>query len=78
MAARHVDVIEDEGIERIMLALRTDRGLSMESVARDAAVVEQFCRDGLLAADGGRIRATDRGYLVLNELVIRLSEAAPC
>lgn len=78
VAARHIDVIEDEGLERLMLALRTDRGLSLESVARDATVVEQFCREGLLAADGGRIRATDRGYLVLNELVLRLNEAASC
>ena len=77
VAARHIDVIEDVAIERIMLALRTDRGLALESVS-GAAVVEQFCRDGLLAADGGRIRATDRGYLVLNELVLRLSEAASC
>jgi len=71
-------VIEDEGIERLMLALRTDRGLPMENLSRGAAVVEQFCREGLLAADGGRIRATDRGYLVLNELVLRLSEGASC
>ena len=78
VAARHVDVIEDEGIERLMLALRTDRGLAMENLSRGAAVVEQFCREGLLAADGGRIRATDRGYLVLNELVLRLSEGASC
>jgi oxygen-independent coproporphyrinogen-3 oxidase len=75
---RHLDVVEDDRIERLMLALRTDRGLAMDSVSHGAAVVEQFCRDGLLAADGGRIRATDRGYLVLNELVLRLSEVAPC
>ena len=77
VAARHIDVIEDSGLERLMLALRTDRGLARES-CRDDAVVEQFCRDGLLAADGDRIRATDRGYLVLNELVLRLSERASC
>lgn len=76
VAARHIDVIEDEGLERLMLALRTDRGLAVESIAHTA--VEQFYRDGLLSADGGRIRATDRGYLVLNELVLRLNEAASC
>jgi oxygen-independent coproporphyrinogen-3 oxidase len=78
VAAREIDVIEDHGIERLMLALRTDRGIPMDIFPGNAAVVEQFRRDGLLAADGGRVRATDRGYLVLNELVLRLSEATPC
>jgi coproporphyrinogen III oxidase-like Fe-S oxidoreductase len=77
VAARHIDVVEDEGIERLMLALRTDRGIPLASA--NAGVVETFCRDGLLAADGGLVRATDRGYLVLNELVLRLARSStPC
>jgi oxygen-independent coproporphyrinogen-3 oxidase len=74
IAARHIDVVENNGIERLMLALRTDRGIPIASA--DAAVVEEFCREGLLAADGGHVRATDRGYLVLNELVLRLARSS--
>jgi oxygen-independent coproporphyrinogen-3 oxidase len=76
--ARHIDAGAGDRIERLMLALRTDRGVPREWLAPDAAHVEEFCRDGLLAIDGERIRATDRGYLVLNELVLRLGERAAC
>ncbi|HKW13428.1 MAG TPA: radical SAM family heme chaperone HemW [Candidatus Krumholzibacteria bacterium] len=76
--ARHLDAVADDRLERLMLALRTDRGAPREWLARDAAHVDEFCREGLLVIEGDRVRATDRGYLVLNELVLRLSEAATC
>jgi oxygen-independent coproporphyrinogen-3 oxidase len=76
--ARRADDGGDEAVERVMLALRTDRGAPRAWLTRDRAVIEGFSREGLVVEDGDRIRATDRGYLVLNELVIRLSEKATC
>jgi oxygen-independent coproporphyrinogen III oxidase len=76
--ARGVDVHGDEVIERLMLALRTDRGAPRDWLTRDASVIEGFRRDGLIVDDGGRIRATDQGYLVLNDLVLRLGEETSC
>jgi oxygen-independent coproporphyrinogen-3 oxidase len=76
--SRRVDDVADDRMERLMLALRTDRGAPREWLVRDADAIDEFVRDGLLVLDNGRIRATDRGYLVLNELVLRLSEEAPC
>jgi hypothetical protein len=34
--------------------------------------------DGLIRVDGDRVFATDAGYLVLNELVLRLGERTTC
>jgi oxygen-independent coproporphyrinogen-3 oxidase len=76
--ARGADVHGDQVIERLMLALRTDRGAPRDWLTRDASVIESFRREGLIVDDGGRIRATDQGYLVLNDLVLRLGEEKSC
>lgn len=78
LRSRTVDVPADSALERVMLALRTDRGAPREWLTHDGSVIERFRREGLIVEDEGRIRATDPGYLVLNELVLRLSEEAPC
>lgn len=76
--ARGSDEHGDSGIERLMLALRTDRGIPRAWVERGDSLVDGFRREGLLFDEGERVRATDRGYLVLNELVLRLHEIASC
>jgi len=76
--ARTLDANGDHAIERLMLALRTDRGAPRGWLTDSESVIEDLRRDGLVIADGDCIRATDRGYLVLNDLVLRLSESASC
>jgi oxygen-independent coproporphyrinogen III oxidase len=76
--SRQIDAVADDRLERLMLALRTDRGAPREWLTRDTSVIDEFRSEGLLWETDGRIRATDKGYLVLNELVLRLSEAASC
>lgn len=76
--ARQIDEGGDDAIEKTMLALRTNRGAPRSRLTPDQDVIDEFRRDGLIVVDGERVRATERGYLVLNELVIRLSERAPC
>jgi oxygen-independent coproporphyrinogen-3 oxidase len=76
--ARGFDVGADHDLERAMLALRTERGAPRSWLTQDDGVIDELQREGLVAVGDGRVRATDRGYLVLNDLVIRLSEKAPC
>lgn len=74
IAARVHDETGDGPVERVMLALRTDRGAPAEWFA--GARVREFAADGLLKLRGDRVVATDRGLLVLNDLVLRLSRPA--
>ncbi|HEU4363836.1 MAG TPA: coproporphyrinogen-III oxidase family protein [Candidatus Krumholzibacteria bacterium] len=74
LAARVRDESGDGPIERVMLALRTDRGAPAAWFA--PARTREFAADGLLEVREGRVFATDRGFLVLNDLVLRLSEPA--
>jgi oxygen-independent coproporphyrinogen-3 oxidase len=76
--ARNVDEGGDSAIEKTMLALRTSRGAARASLTPDTDVIGEFLRDGLITLEGDRVRATDRGYLVLNDLVLRLSERTTC
>jgi oxygen-independent coproporphyrinogen-3 oxidase len=78
LSARLYDVPLDDNLEKVMLALRTDRGLPLAWLDPEPGVIEAYARQGLLSVDHERVRATDRGYLVLNELVIRLSESMKC
>jgi hypothetical protein len=66
-----VDDAGDDAIERVMLALRTDRGAPAQWL--DPARTGDFEREGLVEVRDGRVRATDRGFLVLNDLVLHLS-----
>jgi oxygen-independent coproporphyrinogen-3 oxidase len=77
LAARAHDAGGDERVERTMLSLRTDRGAPREWLSGDAAI-EDFVRDGLAREHDGRLYLTDRGYLVLNDVVLRLTGSTPC
>ena len=66
--------------ERVMLALRTARGLDLSSLKEDTAqaeaVLEECARHGLARKeDGGRWRLTPQGFLVSNAVIVRLLEA---
>ncbi len=76
LAARVHDEGGDARLESTMLALRTDRGLARE--ACETRAVEGLVDEGLAIVETGRVRLTDRGYLVLNDVVLRLIEQTPC
>ena len=63
-------------LEGLMLALRTSRGLALVDAKCQPVILNQLTDDGLAAIDGGRLRLTDRGYLLLNEIVLRIAQAA--
>jgi oxygen-independent coproporphyrinogen-3 oxidase len=66
----------EKDLEALMLGLRTSDGIEIASIPRDAEVLDEFVRDGLARRDRTRVRLTDHGYLLLNEIVHRLTGGA--
>jgi len=65
--------LDDGGraLEETFLRLRTRQGIAADSVT--AAQAAAYLRDGLLERRNGSLVATERGMLLLNELVLGLS-----
>ena len=61
---------QDERLEEVFLKLRILEGVPAESV--DAASAATFLDQGLLARRDGHLVPTERGMLLLNELVLAL------
>jgi oxygen-independent coproporphyrinogen-3 oxidase len=76
VAARLRDTGGDARMEGLMLGLRTDRGARVESL--DPGVVGEMSAQGLATVHDGRMVLTDRGYLVLDAVVLRLLATMPC
>jgi len=60
-------------VERLMLALRSDRGFPVESLRCPPGAKDAILNEGLAQVKDGLLRLTDRGYLLLNEIVLRLT-----
>jgi len=77
-ARRVVDGGVDRGLERLMLGLRTANGIPRTSCRCTESVLEELAAADLVELEGERVRLTDEGYLVLNDIVLRISgEAGP-
>jgi putative oxygen-independent coproporphyrinogen III oxidase len=63
---------DDERLEEVFLKLRILEGLPAAEV--DAEVAAGFLDDGLLAHSNGHLVPTERGMLLLNELVLALAD----
>ena len=66
---------QERAAERVMLGLRTARGLSAEALAGAEDVLRACAAHGLAELRGGRWRLTARGFLVSNEIILRVQEA---
>jgi oxygen-independent coproporphyrinogen-3 oxidase len=62
--------------EALMLALRTGDGLPLEDVPCSVEVIDDLVTNGLADRRAGCLVLTDRGFLVLNEILMRVSRAA--
>jgi oxygen-independent coproporphyrinogen-3 oxidase len=63
-------------MEELMLALRTSDGLPLDRVAVGVAAVDDLVTEALARVVGDRMVLTDRGYLVLNEILLRIASPA--
>lgn len=75
----------DMALERLMLGLRTARGIHLLSLEREMGVERAFLDDPRvtrwldtrdLLLDGDRLRASERGFLILDTLIADLAAAA--
>ena len=62
----------DSALERFMLGLRTSRGVPRGWCNCGDRELETLERDGLIMNSDGRVRASERGFLVLNDLILKL------
>ena len=60
--------------ERILLGLRTSRGLSAESLSPAAPLLRELETHGLAATHAGRFALTPQGFLVSNAIIVRVLE----
>jgi oxygen-independent coproporphyrinogen-3 oxidase len=60
-------------LEELMLSLRTSRGLPCKRLEGHRTFADDLLAGGLARVDNGRFCLTDRGYLLLNEIVLRLT-----
>ncbi len=77
--ALRVEDPRDDGernLEALMLGLRTSDGVAIASIPGGSEALDGFVRDGLARRDRTRMRLTDHGYLLLNEIVHRLTGSA--
>ena len=65
----------ERAAERVMLGLRLAQGLIAEELAPAADVLRECAAHGLAAEVNGRWRLTPEGFLVSNEIILRVQEA---
>ena len=62
----------DIGLERTMLALRTAEGMPLSLARGGLTAAEELVREGLARIEGERLALTDRGFLLMNDIVLRV------
>lgn len=62
---------EAQHMERVMLGLRTNKGVAMEDI--NTAKAETYLQQGLLLQKGNRLIATTQGFHILNRIIEDLS-----
>jgi len=72
---REEDVMDDEKreLERMILGLRTDRGVPSETVSCPTEEIRELEARDLITIVDDHVILTDRGFLLLDEIAIRFS-----
>jgi coproporphyrinogen III oxidase-like Fe-S oxidoreductase len=63
-------------LETLMLELRTSRGMPLSRLSCPPHIPLELEKQGLAGRDGDRLVLTDRGFLLLNDILLRLTRAA--
>jgi len=71
----HDDGKRDRLLESVMLSLRTDRGVPVDRIEPSSRIIEELIEGGLAGISGGRLVLNDRGFLLLDEIVVKICEA---
>ena len=66
---------QERSRERVLLGLRTSRGLPADLLAPAAPLLRELIAHGLADGNGGRFALTPQGFLVSNEIIIRILDA---
>ena len=77
IGGEHTVAVEDTGLEFMMNALRLTDGFNLSDFTTNTGVsiqpwlgtIEKGVASGLLAREGGQLRATERGFELLNEVL---------
>lgn len=72
VTVRDDQATRDTELETVMLGLRTCKGIPPSLARCSKETLRSLSTDGLLEVSADRIRLTDRGYLVLNEIIFRI------
>jgi hypothetical protein len=74
IAARVPDPVgaEEQLLERAMLALRTAEGMPLSWTRCERGSIDDLVAGGFARVSGGRLMLTDRGFLVTNDVVLRV------
>lgn len=67
---------EERLLEGAMLGLRTSAGLSLERLSCERSVVDDLVIRRLARLEADRLVLTDRGFLLLDEILLRITRAA--
>jgi oxygen-independent coproporphyrinogen-3 oxidase len=65
-------------LERVMLALRTARGMPRAMARCEDQTLSELSAGGLVDASDGRIALTDRGFLVMNDVILEIMGRSTC
>lgn len=65
--------IEDAFFEKIMLSLRTSKGLELSRLCRSGEFINRLCKEGLAKTENGVLRLTDRGFYLSNSIITDIS-----
>jgi len=66
---------EERSLEAAMLGLRTSAGLSLDELRCGPAVVDELVARALACRQDDRLVLTDRGFLLLDEILLRVTRA---
>ncbi len=61
--------ITDPFFEKVMLYLRTDKGIDLSLLPNSARYIDKLCKCGFATAENGKLKLTDKGFYLSNTII---------